>query len=345
MEDPSFSPHGHREGYKIIQIHPTLNCNLQCIHCYSDSAPGLKGGLDISALKLFLMSAMDEGYNTLAISGGEPFMYRELKELLKFSKEHGYYNSVTTNGGLLGSAGNQEILQYINLVAVSLDGKKEKHNYIRNNPAAFDQLLKALEILKNHQGRFGFIHLLHNEPLDTLKWLCEFALEHKARLLHLHPMESAGRGKPIFNALELTDDLRHKMFILYHFYKQKHRDDFDMQLDLLHRDIVLEYPQLVYQFGCDDICDTNYYRELIIDEDGYVLPVSHGFPRHLALGNIYEKLSLTEMITRYHAGKLQQLKHIYSRVYENIVADEENLLFNYPELVMREGESVELEVV
>src|SRR5688572_12044274 len=330
MTPSTYTTPKNREGYNIIQPHLTINCYLQ--H-HSDSS-------DFIALKQFLATAIEEKYSVLHFPGQETSHNDNFKELLKFTNTAGYYNSVTTDGILQNLEQNQEILQYVNLVTLRLDGKKEEHNYIRNNPAAFDQTLGVLEVLKSQKVQFGIIHHLHNEPKNTLKWICDFAKELKAKMVQLVPVDKSG-AKTIYHHMELSDELRHKFFVLYHFYKLKHQDDFDLQLDLLHRNIVLQYPQLAYQYVYEDICDSNFYRELIIDEEGFVLPVAYGFPRRLALGNIYEYISLKEMMSRYHAEKLQQLKNIYLKVYQNIVDNPDNLLFNYPQLVLNESRRIE----
>jgi MoaA/NifB/PqqE/SkfB family radical SAM enzyme len=48
--------------------------------------------------------AAEIGYNAISMQGGEPFMYQSLKELMRFSKSAGYYNSIISNGMLLFSS-------------------------------------------------------------------------------------------------------------------------------------------------------------------------------------------------------------------------------------------------
>src|SRR5438128_779908 len=83
---------------KVIQIHPSLHCNLTCNHCYSNSAPSLKGGLDIYRLQKVTEELAAFGYNAISLSGGEPFLYQPLEELLTHSHSLGFFNSITTNG-------------------------------------------------------------------------------------------------------------------------------------------------------------------------------------------------------------------------------------------------------
>ena len=45
---------------------------------------------------------LDEGYDYVSISGGEPLLYKPLETLLKYAKEVAYKTAIATNGMLLG---------------------------------------------------------------------------------------------------------------------------------------------------------------------------------------------------------------------------------------------------
>ena len=181
-----------KKGYRVIQIHPTQRCNLTCLHCYSNSAPHFRKELDTSRLKQFLEQAMTEGFDTVSFSGGEPFMYSNLLELLTYAKSIGYYTSVVTNGMLLKSDKNQKALRNIDVLAVSIDGEPDYHNYLRNLPQAFDKTLEGIEIIKDNTDFYGIIHTVVPQTFKSLLWLADFTSEHKAKLLQLHPLENAG---------------------------------------------------------------------------------------------------------------------------------------------------------
>ncbi len=119
------------DPFHTIQIHPTRKCNLTCLHCYSSAGPGFKEMLDVEALKRFLAYAYQHGFNNISVSGGEPFLYDGLEELFKYSRSLGYQNTMASNGMLLQSERNQRILEYVDLIAISLDGPEELHDQIR----------------------------------------------------------------------------------------------------------------------------------------------------------------------------------------------------------------------
>ena len=91
---------------RIVHLHVTRRCNLTCKHCYSASSPLATEALDpyvaIKAIE-FLRS---EGYDTIALSGGEPFLHPDLPLMAKAAKGMGFRISVISNGVLI----NERIL-------------------------------------------------------------------------------------------------------------------------------------------------------------------------------------------------------------------------------------------
>jgi Fe-coproporphyrin III synthase len=74
---------------RVLQVHPSLRCNLSCHHCYSSSGPQVGTMLDIGDLWAAVEDAAGIGYETLALSGGEPLLYPDLVPLAEVSREVG----------------------------------------------------------------------------------------------------------------------------------------------------------------------------------------------------------------------------------------------------------------
>jgi Fe-coproporphyrin III synthase len=336
MEAPVSS--AQRGGYRVIQIHPTLKCNLTCLHCYSGSAPHLKEELELSALQRFLVEAADAGYNAISLSGGEPLLYSGILPLLEQAKDLGFYVSLTSNGTLFkaGSKYN-EALRYLDLLAISLDGEPEHHNYMRNSPKAFERLEAGLEIVKNEAQAFGLIHTVTTQTFGSLLWMGEFAAYHKAQLLQLHPLENIGRGKEYFNALANDQDNLHRVYLLANYLRQKYEGEMLVEVDLLHRDHVLAAPHIVYaqRQSCGSAQLTNHLKELILDEKGNLLPVSHGFSRFFEIGNLYNSPSFAEQSARFIDENSAALQALFDQTFTDIAQNEELELINWAELVVR----------
>jgi MoaA/NifB/PqqE/SkfB family radical SAM enzyme len=321
---------------KIIQVHPSLQCNLFCKHCYSSSAPQFKEGLPHESILRILEEGRDHGYNVVSMSGGEPFLYRPLEKLLQASAELGYFNSVTTNGMLLRSASSQRVLPYVNLVAISIDGKETQHDEIRGLQGAYQKMMEGVKVVQEGGKQFGFIHTVQPNSWQLFPWLAEMALEKGAALLHLHPLELAGRAGDNYASLCFTDEDLHRIYITHYYLQTYYEAELFLQLDLLHRDHIRGNP--TFCFHASEACQVNdfssIFRELIIDEEGDILPIAHGCSRRFKIGNIEEKRSLSQMMDRFMAQHFNDLMAIYRITYEEIMNDPSKEIFNWSELVI-----------
>lgn len=323
---------------KTIQIHPTRRCNLECLHCYSYSAPNHREMLDIKSLKNFLSFAYDNGFNNIALSGGEPFLYDKLGELLRWTKKIGYNNTMATNGMLLKSQKNQDVLQYIDLLAVSVDGKEEWHDEIRAMKGAFQKMLEGVEILRKHEKNFGFIHTITKESWQDLIWLGEFAFDKGAKLLQLHPLEITGRATETMNFQELNSDLSYQSYILANYLKSKYKDEMIIQLDLLHREYINMFPSSVHGFSRDCYRENDIsaiFDNIIIEENGRILPYSYGFNERFIIGNVN---NFSENIFEDFMIKNEmKIRNLFDITLEKVLNNKEIDLVNWNELLIDES--------
>ena len=155
--------------HRILQIHPTRLCNLLCRHCYSDSGLAERGAIDAAVLSTVVEDAAALGYSTLAVSGGEPFLYPGLAPVLASAKARGMTVTVTTNGTVLTERRVAQVTGLVDLVAVSLDGMPASHNHMRGSPRAFEAMAARLDTLRRAGIPFGFIFTL---PGSSSRWPC-----------------------------------------------------------------------------------------------------------------------------------------------------------------------------
>lgn len=91
----------------VINIYPTLKCNLECKHCMHNCSPSRTEELSIGNYKLFktfIDYVMRKGIriDSICISGGEPFLYSNIYQLLldlnALRMRYGIRISMCTNG-------------------------------------------------------------------------------------------------------------------------------------------------------------------------------------------------------------------------------------------------------
>lgn len=279
------------DAVNVVQIHPTLRCNLRCQHCYSASGPELSGGLDIAKLERLLPQLAEEGFNAVSVSGGEPLMYPHLQRLLQSAAGHGLVTTTTTNGLLLTERRLGEIAPHLRLLAISVDGAPQSHNRLRGLPAAFAKMAAKLPIVRRAGVPFGIIFTLTRHNLPELAWVADFAAGEGAELLQVHPLESVGRARDY----ELTppDDLE----LAYAFLEvarlqDKHRGALVIQYDAADRTVVAKDPGRAFAVAEADpaaVAKTPLsalVSPLVVEDDGWIVPVQYGFARRYAVGRL-----------------------------------------------------------
>ena len=105
----------------------TEKCNEGCIYCFR--ALDSINNFNLEQHMLILKRIIDYGTEQITWSGGEALLVPHVIKLMKYAKEHGIYNKLTTNGKLLNNEKINEIKPYIDLVALSIDSFNDNTNH------------------------------------------------------------------------------------------------------------------------------------------------------------------------------------------------------------------------
>jgi sulfatase maturation enzyme AslB (radical SAM superfamily) len=278
------------------------------------------------------------GYSVVSVSGGEPFMYPGLGELLTYAKSRGLRTTVTTNGYFLKHRWLEPMRDVIDTVAVSLDGPPEMHNEMRGSPKAFDKLSEGLCTLRALQIPFGVIHTVTSRSWQHLPWIAEFASLNGAKLLQLHPLELWGRAQGELRGESTNNEALSRVYLLSFVLASPH-NPMRIQCDLLHRQHVLTKPELIYaaerQPDWQNQLPANLLSLLILEPDGAVVPVSYGFSRNYQLCNVQHQ-RLSAAWPNFVANRYPEFRMLCRRLFDDIVEEKISQLFNwYEEIVQR----------
>jgi MoaA/NifB/PqqE/SkfB family radical SAM enzyme len=276
-----------------------------------------------------LAVARAEGYGRVSFSGGEPLLYPGLDAVLQAADRLGMLASLTTNGIPLTGRRLAELTNVVDLIAVSLDGTPARHDAMRG-PHTFARMAARLPALRASGIPFGFLFTLTRESLHDLAWVAEFALEQGAKLLQIHPLEEVGRARAEA-AAEAPDDLvANAAYLAFLRLEALIGQRITLQLDLAHRGRIREQPWRAYADAAPaegqlaDLLDT-----LVIEEDGWVVPLQYGLSRSLALGSLHAA-PLDALAAAWRSdGQLAFRAHC-RRIYDRSLADPEALpAFNW----------------
>jgi MoaA/NifB/PqqE/SkfB family radical SAM enzyme len=289
------------ETYRIFQVHPTLRCNLRCLHCYSSSGPRERGGLDAAPLLDAVRAAAAEGYNVLSVSGGEPLLYPSLAELLEAGRDAGMVTMVATNGMLLDARRLDVLRGRADLLAVSVDGVPASHDRVRGAEGAFARMQGRLQGLRDAGIPFAFLFTLAQGNAHELEWVAEFALREGARLLQVHPLEAVGRAERLMAELEPDDMEMAVAWLELTRLQARYEGRLRIHTDLVDYGQVAARPACLLADGCREAAGrplAELVSALVVEADGTVVPLQYGFARAHALGNLLQE-PLGDMAARW----------------------------------------------
>lgn len=320
-------------GNATLQIHPSLKCNLSCAHCYSSSGPSAALTLDAALVCDAIGDAASMGYSVVSVSGGEPLMYPGLETVLHHAKTLGMRTTVTTNGFFTDPARFARLAGLVDVLAISLDGPPEVHNRVRGNPRAFERLDRGLNAVREAELAFGFIHTLTRIDWQHLPWVAQYAAEQGAKLLQIHPIEMAGRARTELADAVADEEILARMYVMCIAIASKYADRLQLQVDVVYRQHVLENPDLFY--ASDAAASTSPSEDLgllVLEADGCVVPLSHGFDRRYAIGNLHEQ-PLHEAWQSFRQQRLASLRTLCRKVWAELGDDDGPLLSNWHEVI------------
>ncbi|MBV9390167.1 MAG: radical SAM protein [Chroococcidiopsidaceae cyanobacterium CP_BM_ER_R8_30] len=327
---------------RILQIHPSRRCNLQCLHCYSSSSPEERDELSIALLLQALTDASEEGYTVASFSGGEPLLYQPLYELLERARSCGLVTTVTSNGMLLNERHLERLRHTVDLLAISLDGVPASHNRMRASAQAFDTMVARLEGVRKSGIPFGFIFTLTQYNLNELDWVANFALEQGAKLLQIHPLEEIGRGKQLLSGARPD-----KLESVYAYLEVSRLqaavgNQLYIHLDLVNRENLRLNPSQVLadKPPVDKMRHllADIVSPLIIEADGTIVPLEHGFARKYALGNLQEA-ALHDLAIRWCRERYQSFRDLCQQVFEDVTASGNPPFTNWYEAISHQAEN------
>lgn len=130
----------------------TLRCNVHCLHCGSDcvssvTQPDMPAEDFLHVIDTEVTPHVDPHKVLIIISGGEPLMRKDLEQVGRALYDRGYPWGMVTNGLALTEDRFRALRNAgLRSMAISLDGLKEDHVWLRQHPLAFDGACRAIRL-------------------------------------------------------------------------------------------------------------------------------------------------------------------------------------------------------
>lgn len=153
-----------------LQIELSLRCNLTCTYCYSESGPQQDAHLADADVCRILDEAELGGVTTVDFTGGEFFLFKGWRNVLRRARRLGLVVTVHTNGLLLTDRHVAELVeQGVRYVQVSADSSNaDQHDSIRGVSGAHRRMVNGIRRAKDAGLQVRVVLMAHQKNKDTL---------------------------------------------------------------------------------------------------------------------------------------------------------------------------------
>lgn len=282
-----------------IAVNITGRCNLKCVFCEKGNTTS-QYEIDFQGIKKLIDLSLN--YNCpIFISGGEPFLHKQIWNILRYCKNKGKEISIVTNGTVFKNLSSEQyelLNDTISMMTISLDSANpEEHDRMRGVNGTFDNIVKFLNnpLRKNKVG----LNCLLTPDIQNIQPMIKFAKEAKCSL-NFQPVIFESNF-PDLVRLEWKKNIQktmtfspEKMEMLWSLdrYAKKLKVITNLPLIMKYIDKYFQYANTDKYF-LDHILDRYVcfipFQQMTIDEKGFIVPCVF-LPGEYSIydGDIYE---------------------------------------------------------
>lgn len=226
-------------------------CNLACRHCWI--SPGFDPGarsdqfIPMEIIRKAVTEAIPLGLSSVKLTGGEPMLHPDFREIVEFLSSEKMPFTMETNGTLIGKeeAALLKDSGKLVFVSVSVDGSTaEIHDDLRGVPGSFQKAIEGIELLVEAGYKPQMICTLHRGNLHQILDVVKLAESIGCGSVKFNHLQEMGRGSNLSETMGISIQ---QILELYETVQKNFRDSeirifFDVPIafrkihDLLHSD-------------------------------------------------------------------------------------------------------------
>ncbi len=171
-------------------------CNLHCVHCYSDSENRVYAGeLTTAEGRALIDDLADFEIPVLLLSGGEPLMRQDLPLLISYARARGIRVTLSTNGTLITpEVATMLRTLAVSYVGISLDGIGATNDMFRGHKGAFAKAMAGFRNCKAVGQRVGLRMTLTRRNARDLDQIFDFIEAEEIDRACFYHLVYSGRG-------------------------------------------------------------------------------------------------------------------------------------------------------
>jgi pyrroloquinoline quinone biosynthesis protein E len=178
-----------------LDVYLTNACNLRCKFCFNldrEDAPRIP----LDQICAILKAAHERGHRYVSITGGEPFLYKQVFEVIQYAHDLGYWINILSHGGLLNSEKIEKLKRFWRLrIRISVDGPdRATHDPLRGQ-GTFDVTMEKIDLLVKYGVNVGIGATISEQNIESVKDLFQLCVDKKLAFVRFSPVARVKRGK------------------------------------------------------------------------------------------------------------------------------------------------------
>ena len=195
-------------AYPLNQIYfyLTEGCNLRCRHCWIAPKYQSEGNsypaLDLDLFRSIIEQAKPMGLSGVKLTGGEPLLHTEVREILDYIRTEDLDLTMETNGILCTPELASKMAECKNtFVSVSLDGAKaETHEWVRGVEGCFEDALVGIRNLADAGLKPQIIMSIMRQNKDQMESIVRLAERLGAGSVKFNMVQPTARGEKLYES-------------------------------------------------------------------------------------------------------------------------------------------------
>ncbi|WP_199481247.1 radical SAM/SPASM domain-containing protein [Vibrio owensii] len=180
----------------------TPNCNFNCSFCSASADTNIRkpSPMTLSEIEHALVQLEQLDVLRLSFEGGEPFLRKDIFDILSIADRLGFLYYINTNGSLIDDEVALKLSKTnVSRICISIDGPYDYvHDQSRGYPKAFEKVQRAVASLQKHNVPIQAIITLTKQNYQylyaTLKTIKEMGID-SASIMLLAAVGSANRNQ------------------------------------------------------------------------------------------------------------------------------------------------------
>jgi len=147
----------------------TFLCNMRCLHCGTSAGEKREDELTTQEALKLIDDLAELGCEFLNLSGGEPLLREDWRELARRTKQNKMWLGIITNGWSVNEEAVKDFKELgFDMVGVSFDGKKQTHDMIRQTPGSYERAYRAMKMVKESNQKVCAVTQVSRMNLEEL---------------------------------------------------------------------------------------------------------------------------------------------------------------------------------